>query len=75
MVRERVEFHWTYQTFRVAGASDKYRFSTGGAEGSYENDQMSYHSNYIYQFYYTHMIMEHHQPVHLCIKEDGGIET
>ena len=52
MVRESddFEFHWTYQTFRVAGASDEYRLTVGGAEGSYESDRMSYH-NYRFSTY------------------------
>ena len=31
------ELSWTYQTFRVAGASDKYRLTIGGGEGTGRN--------------------------------------
>ena len=39
------KFHWTYQTFRVAGASDKYRLTIGGGVGSAGTDAMAYHDN------------------------------
>ena len=53
MVRESddFEFHWTYQTFRVAGASDKYQLTVGEAEGSYETDAMAYHNNQMFSTY------------------------
>ena len=45
-------FHWTYQTFRVAGASDKYRLTIGGGVGSVGTgnggpgtDAMAYNDN------------------------------
>ena len=38
-------FHWTYQTFRVAGASDKYRLTIGGGVGSTGTDAMAVHNN------------------------------
>jgi len=34
---------WTYQTFEVAGAEDKYRLTIGGGEGP-GNDNMAYHN-------------------------------
>ena len=53
MVRESddFEFYWTYQIFRVAGASDKYQLTVGGAEGSYGTDAMAYHNNYQFSTY------------------------
>ena len=53
MVRESddFEFYWTYQTFRVAGASDKYQLTIGEAEGSYETDAMAYHNNQMFSTY------------------------
>ena len=40
-------FHWTYQTFKVAGASDKYRLTIGGGAGSAGNeDPMAQFNNH-----------------------------
>ena len=37
-------FSWTYQTFRVAGAADKYRLTIGEGEGT-GYDRMAYHND------------------------------
>ena len=46
MVRERDggTFSWTYQTFRVAGAADKYRLTIGEGQGT-GSDAMAYHND------------------------------
>ena len=53
MVRESddFEFYWTYQSFRVAEASDMYRLTIGEAEGSYGIDAMTYHNNHQFSTY------------------------
>ena len=53
MVRESddFEFYWTYQTFRVAGASHKYRLTIGKAGGSYGTDPMANHNNQKFSTY------------------------
>ena len=53
MVRDSddFEFHWTYQTFRVAGALDEYRFTIGGEDGSHGGDRMNYHNNQQFSTY------------------------
>ena len=46
------ELSWTYQTFRVAGASDKYRLTIGGGEGS-GWDAMAWHNGQQFSSYDT----------------------
>ena len=62
------EFHWTYQTFRVAGASDEYQLTIGEAEGSYGTDAMAYHNNQLM----TVTMISILTVVHFSSKEDGG---
>ena len=52
MVREDdgTEFSWTYQTFRVAGADDKYTLTIGEGEGT-GRDAMKYHNNHQFTTY------------------------
>ena len=40
-----------YQTFKVAGAGDKYRLTIGGGKGSGEQDSMAYHSGMQFSTY------------------------
>ena len=42
---------WTYQTFKVAGAGDKYRLTIGGAKGSAGKDGMAGHSGMHFSTY------------------------
>ena len=53
MVRESddFEFHWIYQTFIVAGASDEYQLTIGEAEGTYGTDAMAYHDKQMFSTY------------------------
>ena len=53
MVREEdgSEHSWTYQTFRVAGASDNYSLTIGEGEGSVGNDAMAYHNGQQFSTY------------------------
>ena len=54
MVREEdgSEHSWTYQTFRVAGASDNYRLTIGDREGeSSEYDAMAQHNGQQFSTY------------------------
>ena len=54
MVREEdgSEHSWTYQTFRVAGASDNYRLTIGDREGeSSEYDAMVHHNGQQFSTY------------------------
>ena len=44
------ELSWTYQTFRVSEASDKYRLTIGGGEGSGQ-DSMAYHNRQQFSTY------------------------
>ena len=47
---DRSELSWTYQTFRVAGATDKYRLTIGGGNGT-GHDAMAYHNNQQFSTY------------------------
>ena len=44
------ELTWTYQTFTVAGANDKYRLTIGGGVGT-GNDAMNYHNGQQFSTY------------------------
>ena len=67
------ELSWTYQTFSVAGASDKYRLTIGGGVGTHGSDAME--SIMVKYFLLMTMTMMHQEGkiVLLSIKEDGGI--
>ena len=45
------ELSWTYQTFRVASASDKYRLTIGGGVGTYGTNAMEYHNGQVFSTY------------------------
>ena len=47
------EVSWTYQTFTVAGADDKYRLTIGGGVGTEEFDSMSLNNGNQFSTYYN----------------------
>jgi len=49
--KTNTKFWWTYQTFKVAGAGDKYRLSIGGGKGSAGKDGMAYHNGMQFSTY------------------------
>ena len=42
---------WTYHTFKVAGAGDKYKLTVGGGKGSTKRDAMAYHNGMPFSTY------------------------
>ena len=44
VTKTKTKIWWTYQTFKVAGAGDKYRLTIGGAKGSKGRDAMATHN-------------------------------
>ena len=51
MKKTNTKIWWTYQTFKVAGAGDKYRLTVGGGKGSAGKDGMAYHNGMQFSTY------------------------
>ena len=51
VTKTKTKIWWTYQTFKVAGAGDKYRLTIGGAKGSTGKDCMAFHNGMQFSTY------------------------
>ena len=51
VTKTKTKIWWTYQTFKVAGAGDKYRLSIGGGKGSAGSDAMATHNGMQFSTY------------------------
>ena len=51
MKKTNTKMWWTYQTFKVAGAGDKYRLTVGGAKGVGGKDNLNYHNGMQFSTY------------------------
>ena len=51
VTKTKTKIWWTYQTFKVAGAGDKYRLTIGGGKSSSGRDGMAYHNGMQFSTY------------------------